>query len=240
MKNVTPQVIVGEVVAGEAHKAKKQLESLIKFQETSNFDIATLCYNIKRKGLFHPFTTFQDYYKTLTKIKPRKIQYLTRMAEVMDKVGITREVYEPLGIARLREITSLDPDAEWVNPNTSAKTPMKEFIVGFVEAGESITTEQLKQNVKTLKGLTGENDIVWWNVPFTRSAFENTITPALELTRANVGSVGKDDEGISKDASDSTCVEAWAADVLADPSNNATEYANPEEEDNEEPVDTDE
>ena len=238
MKNVTPQVIVGEVVAGEAHKAKKQLEGLIKFQETSNFDIATLCYTIKRKGLFHPFTTFQDYYKTLTKIKPRKIQYLTRMAEVMDKVGITREVYEPLGIARLREITSLDPDAEWTNPNTKAVTPMKEFIVGFVEAGESITTDQLKNNVKTLKGLTGENDIVWWNVPFTRSAFENTITPALELTKANIGSVGKDDEGISKDASDSTCVEAWAADVLADPSNKVTEYA-PELEDTDE-ADTDE
>jgi hypothetical protein len=237
MKTTAPQVIVGEVVAGEAHKAKKQLEGLIKFQETSNFDIATLCYTIKRKSLFHPFTTFQDYYKTLTKIKPRKIQYLTRMAEVMDKVGIPREVYEPLGISRLREITSLDPDGEWTNPNTKAVTPLREFIVGFVEAGESITPEQLKNNVKTLKGLTGENDIVWWNVPFTRSAFENTITPALELSRANIGSVGKDDEGISKDASDSTIVEAWAADVLADPSNQAGIL---EGEQDEEPAESDE
>ena len=237
MKSITPQVIVGEAVAGEANKVKKQLVSLIKTMESSNFDVADLCYKIKKNGYFAPFTTFQDFYKTLP-VKPRKIQYLTKMAEVMNAVGISREVYEPLGIARMREITSLDPDATWVNPNTKAETPMKEFIVGFVEAGESITTEQLKQNVKTLKGLTGENDIVWWNVPFTRSAFENTITPALELTRANIGSVGKDDEGISKDASDSTCVESWAADVLADPSNKVTEYA-PELEDTDE-ADTDE
>jgi hypothetical protein len=229
MKTPTPTVIVGTVVAGEANKAKKQLETLIKTIDQSNFDIADLCYNIKKKGFFHPFTTFQDYYKTL-KIKPRKIQYLTKMAEVMHAVGIDRSVYEPLGIARMREITSLDPDATWINPNTKAETPMKEFIVGFVEAGESITTEQLKQNVKTLKGLTGENDIVWWNLPFTRSAFENTIMPAVELTQATIGSVGKDDEGVSKDASPSTVVEAWAADVLADPSNNADQLAAEEEE----------
>jgi hypothetical protein len=224
MKN-TPQVIVGEVTPGEANKLKKQLESLIKSQESSNFDIGEICFAIKSKGMFAPFTTFQDYCKTLTKIKPRKLQYLTRMAQVMNAVGISREVYEPLGIARMREITSLDPDAEWTNPISSAKTPMKEFIVGFVEAGETITTEQLKQNVKTLKGLTGENDIVWWNIPLTRSAFENTVTPALELTKANIGSVSKDDEGISKDASDATCVEAWAADVLADPANQGEKYA---------------
>lgn len=239
MKNTAPQVIVGTVVAGEANKMKKQLENLIKTIDQSNFDVAELCFAIKRKQYFHPFTTFQDYYKTL-KIKPRKVQYLTRMAEVMHAVGIPRDKYEPLGIARMREITSLDPDAEWTNPTNQNVTPIREFIIGFVEAGESITTEQLKQNVRTLKGLTGENDIVWWNVPFTRSAFEQTITPALELTRANIGSVGKDDEGISNDASDSTCVEAWAADVLADPSNNAGQYAAAEEEDNDEPVDTDE
>ena len=64
MKSITPQVIVGEAVAGEANKVKKQLVSLIKTMESSNFDVADLCYKIKKNGYFAPFTTFQDFYKT--------------------------------------------------------------------------------------------------------------------------------------------------------------------------------
>ena len=60
---------------------------------------------------------------------------------------------------------------------------------------------------------------MWWNVPFTRSAFENTITPALELAKANIGSVSKDEEGISIDASDSKAIEMIAVEYLNDASN---------------------
>lgn len=229
-KPITPTVIVGEVVAGEANKIKGQLESLILSLDKSNFDIAELCYTVKKKGYFYPFTTFQDYYKTL-KLKPRKIQYLTRMAEVMDLVGIKREVYEPLGIARMREITSLDPSATWTNPVTKVETPMKEFIVGFVEAGDAVPMEQLRENVKTLKGFVGENDIVWVNFPMVRSAFNNTWEPAVELAKAKIGSVTKDDEGISQDASVGAAAETMAVAYLNDPENEAEKYSPEENED---------
>lgn len=213
---VAPTVIVN-VEIGEAERARRELEDLISFQVKSNFDIAEKCHIIKSRGFFQPFTTFQEYAKTLTGLKPRKIQYLTRMAGVFDTVGIPRSVYEPLGVARCREITSLDPGTTWVNPDTNEATSMDDFIRGFVEKGEEIPMEDLKRHVRTLKGFVGENDIVWENVPFIRAVYDNTWRPAIEKAKALIGSVAKDDEGISQDASDAAAAEVIAVNFLNDP-----------------------
>lgn len=230
MSTSTPVTIVGEAVAGESTKVRKQLESLIKNLNKSTLDIGELLFKVKSNGFYQPwgFTTFQEYVDTLD-IKARKAQYLLRIVDVMQQVGLERDKYEPLGIAKLREITSLDPQATWKNPQTGEETPMKEFIVGFVEKGDEMALEDLKTHVRTLKGLVGENDIVWLNLPFVRSTKENTIDPALTLARNNIGSVGKDDEGMSKDASDSACVEVWAVEYLNNLANNVL----PEETNNE-------
>lgn len=228
-KPFTPIVIVGEAVAGEAAAARKNLEALINSVNRSSFDIAELCHKVKSKGYYAPFTTFQEYSKTL-KLKPRKIQYLTRMAGVFDQVGIKREVYEPLGIARCREITSLDPAAEWTNPESSLTTPVAEFIKGFVEKGEEIDMDDLKRHVRTLKGFVGDNDLVWVNLCLTRSVHENTWRPAIDKAKALMGSVSKDDEGISQDASDGAAAEIIAVTFLNDPNVQYSQLAEPDEE----------
>lgn len=213
-------VLVGEMVAGESAKARAQLESLINNVNKSTLDIAELLAKVKTNAFYQPeFNTFQEYVDTLN-IKARKAQYLTKIVEVMAEVGLTRTQYEPLGIARLREISSLDPKATWTNPETKEETPMSHFITSFVEKGDEIEIDQLKQHVRTLKGFCGENDLVWRNFCITRLVAESTIDPALELARNNIGSVGKDDEGVSKDASDGACLEVWAVSYLNDASNN--------------------
>lgn len=213
--------IVGEAVAGEASKVRKQLEKIISDTNRSAFDISDLLHQIKQKGYYNDwgFTTFQEFVGTL-EIKARKAQYLQRIASVMETVGIVRETYEPVGIAKLREITSLDPAADWVNPETGESTPLAEFITGFVEKAADMSLEDIKQHCRTLKGFTGSNDLVWKNLCFIRSVVENVIDPAIELTRNAIGSVGKDDEGVSKDASESACVEAWAIEFMNNPANN--------------------
>jgi hypothetical protein len=213
------QVIVGEAVAGEAAAARGQLEYLIESVNRSNFDIAELACKVKRSGDYGRHSTFQEYYATLN-IKARKIQYLTRMAEVMDLVGIERKQYEPLGIGKLREITSLDPNGKWVNPETGVETSMREFIVGFVEKGDEIELDDLKIHVRTLKGFIGEKDLVWRNLCFTRLVAEMTWDPAIQLAKNHLGSVGKDDEGISKDASDAAAAEVLAIEYMNDSANN--------------------
>jgi hypothetical protein len=223
MKPFVPIVIVDSAIAGEALSTKHELEALINTVNRSSFDIADLLHKVKKRGYYAPFTTFKEYYSTL-KIKPRRAQYLTRMAEVMETVNVPRSQYEPLGIDRLREITSLEPTEVWKNPITGLSTPMREFIVGFVEyrtdTGDYIDINDLTKNVRTLKGFVGENDFVWLNLFVKRSALENTMRPALDLMKAHIGSVKKDDEGISQDANDGTAAEMIFADYLADPANN--------------------
>lgn len=213
--------LVGEVVAGEAAKVRKQLEKIIADVTKSSFDIGTLAHTVKSKGYYSEwgFTTFQEYAATLP-IKIRKLQYLARIAFVMEAVGISRDAYEPAGVAKLREITSLDPNGVWVNPETSESTPLAEFIKGFVEKSADMSLEDIKAHVRTLKGILPEDDFVFLNLSIKRSALENTVRPALELAKNAIGSVYKDDEGVSHDASDGAALEYMAADFSSDPANN--------------------
>ncbi len=213
-------VMVGEAVAGESAATRAELVSLISSVNSSTIDIAYLLYKVKNEGYYQAeCPTFKEYIKTLA-IKERKAQYLTRIVEVMDTIGFGRDQYESLGIAKLREITSLDPHGIWKNPVDGSETPMKDFILELVKEGPDLTIDEIKKSVRTLKGLVGESDIVWKNIPFTRLALEKTINPALELTRANIGTMSKDDEGVAKEASEASCVEMWAVEYLNNPANN--------------------
>jgi len=211
--NANIPVIVGEAVAGETAKVRKQLEKVINNVNTSNFDIAELAFKVKQSGDYAGHTTFADYYATLN-IKKRKIQYLTKMAETMDAVGIKREEYEPLGIAKLREITSLNVNDKWTDPDTNKELPIKDFITGFIKQGSEMDLDTIKSHVKVLKGLTGENDIEVMHFAFTKSAIDNIINPAIEKAKMVLGSVAKDNEGISQDASSSRCIEVMATEFL--------------------------
>lgn len=216
-----PTVIVGEQVAGESNKVRKSLEKLIQSVNKSTFDIGELLFKIKKTGFYNGwgFNTFQEYVDTLD-IKARKAQYLVRIVDTMEQVGVPREQYEPLGVAKLREISSLDPTATYKNPQTGEETPMKDFITGFIDKGADMPLEEVKQHVRTLKGLTGENELVWLNFCLKKAAVDETVRPALELAKANIGSVGKDAEGNSVDASDGRALEAIAVEFLNDPANN--------------------
>jgi|GEM_PF-2206178 hypothetical protein len=208
-----PTAIVGQKVAGESAKVRKQLEQLIKKVNTSAFDIADLLYSVKKNGYYEGYETFNAFIQTL-EIKPRKAQYLTRMNEVMDALGFNREKYEPLGVAKLREICSLNINDEWVNPETKEVVPIKSFVIGFIEKGQGLTFEEIQQHVRTLKGLVGENNLVFLHFSVKQSVLENVVRPALDLAKKHIGSVSKDAEGISQDASDGSALEVIAIEYL--------------------------
>lgn len=224
----TPEAaIIGEAVAGESTAIRSQLESLINNHERSLFDIGELLYKVRRSGFYTHwgFDTFKDYCASL-QFKERRAQYLTRIVGVMSDLGINRDEYESLGVAKLREITSLDVNGTWTNPQTGETTPLKDWIAGLVDRGEDMTMDEIKQHVRTLKGFVGDNDLVYETYCYTRLTKEQTIDPAKELARRNIGSVGKDDEGTSKDASAGRCAEVWAVEYLNNPANNVLEESN--------------
>lgn len=212
-------VIVGESQAGRSSIVRKQLEGLLSTLNKSTFDLAELLFEVKSNGYYQPwgFNTFQEYVNSLD-IKARKAQYLVRIVDVMDEMGITREVYEPLGVAKLREISSLEPK-EMYTDAAGVQTPMGDMIVGLVDKAKDMPLEEVKQHVKTLKGLVGEDELIWLNFSAKKVVVDEVIRPALELAKANIGSVGKDDEGNSKDASDGRALEVIAIEFLNDPSN---------------------
>ena len=212
--NAVPTVIVGEKTAGEAHKIRKQLEQLIKKVNNSAFDIGDLLWTIKSNSYYEGFNTFTEYVKTLN-IKYRKARYLTRISEVMHELNVPRETYEPIGIAKLREITSLDTNGTWINPETKEETPIKAFVQGFIEKGQELPLEEIQQHVRTLKGITGENAFGWIHLYMKQLAIDNVARPALEKAKAMIGTVAKDEEGNSKDASDGQAAESIFATFLS-------------------------
>ena len=221
--NPVPQqheaVIVGEKVAGEAAKARKEVEKVIKSANSSMFDLAELLYQVKKNNYYNGYTTFSEYLSSL-KFKRRRLDYLVKMAETMDAVGISREQYEPLGLSKLRAITSFkDINESWINPDTKQEIPFKSFIIGFVEKGLQMTLSEIQQHVRTLKGEVGDESFVIIHVKIKQGALDKVVRPALELMKMKLGSSGKDDEGKSYDASDGRALEMICADFLSDPAN---------------------
>lgn len=231
-KPFVPMVIVAPAIAGEATYTKSTLENLINSLSKNTFDVAELLYKVRVKGFYAEwgFTTFKEYTNTL-KIKPRKAQYLTRIVGVMEELGIERTKYEPLGIARLRVITSLDPKDKWTDPETKEVTAHGDFIKLFVEQGDALELEDVDKHVRTLKGFVGDNDLTWLNIQLKRSVLEKVVRPALELAKAHIGSVSKDDEGVSQDASDGAALEVLGIEFMNDPKNELGAYAPEEDED---------
>src|SRR5579863_3708821 len=152
-------LLIGEAIAGQSAKVRKQLESLIANLDKSTFDIMDLLYEVRANKYYAQweFSSYADYLKSLN-FKPAKAYYLLRIKEVMSQCGIPRADYEPVGVTKLREIATLDPQGKWND------SPMKDYIQGLVANAKDKTLEQIKEFVITLKGDTGEDETVWLNL----------------------------------------------------------------------------
>ena len=209
-------VLVGEAVAGQSARARHRLERLISAASQNLFDIGEQLYTVKAEKLYQPeFNTFREYILSL-KFKESRARYLARIFEVMNSLNIPRSKYEPLGTTRMREITSLDPKGEWINPDNGDKYAIKDFIVKFVDAGETIGIEDLRRHVRTLKGFIGENDITHVTFSLKRIGYENNVRPALEKVKLLMGTGPKDEEGNSELPSDGAALETMAIIINAD------------------------
>lgn len=220
MGTYTPLMVIGEAVSGHAAKVMQQLESLINSDNHTVFTMAELLYEVKKNNLYASagHNTFKDYTSTLS-LEDRKANYLTKLGYCVDVLGIPRATYEPVGITKLRSITSLNPLGTWTNPDTNVVLPLSGFIVELMTKSLTMTQKELDEYVRTLKGQVGENEMVTRKYTMLRSVVENILDPAIELSRRQIGSTHKDDEGISQDASDGACLEIIAVSFFLDPAN---------------------
>jgi len=205
-----PTAIVGEAVAGASSKVRKQINEIIKGVNKSTFTLAELLHEVKSKNFYAGWghETFGAYVKTLD-LKTSKAYYLVRIVENMMIAGVPKEVYEPVGIAKLRVISKLDPTKEYQGKPGTA------FIKALTETAKEVEMETLKEAVDHLQGNTGENAIVWLNVAVNKSARDLVIMPAIEDMRKEIGTVGQETDGTAKDSSDGRCLELICAERLS-------------------------
>lgn len=216
-------VIVGEAVAGERAEVQKALKRLVRQVNENTFDIAELLYRAKEKHLYTE-PTFIEFAVKMG-IKKRKAQYLERIAEVMTLSNISREEYEPIGIAKLRIITRLDPLTKegavnmYTNPITHESFPMADYVVGLVEqAKEGADPDTLEKGVRVLLGETGDNDMTWLNIRLPRMVADGTVKQAFEKAAINIGTVRTDAEGMAAEVPDWRKLEVVCVEYVNDKS----------------------
>lgn len=207
MKDINPPAIYGEAVAGESAKIKNNIESLVKGLNTSTFDLADLLFLAKTKNFISQwgFNTMGEYFESIN-LKVSKGRYLVKIAETMAICQIPRSEYESVGTNKLRAICKIDPLKEYQGKGGA------EYVKGLVENANSVSVESIKEAVESLQGKTAEDADTWLNISVKRAARDNTIRPAIETMKKLIGSVAKNEDGNSVDASDGRALELICAD----------------------------
>ncbi len=225
---MTEAVIVGEAVAGEAAKLRRKIEAAVKVMGTSTFDVAELLAKVKVNRLYTGwgYNTYTEYLETLG-ISVRKSQYLSCIGEVMShpKINIPRAAYEPIGIAKLREICSLNPESVYRTPE-GEDVPMADYIRGFIYDRVGDKIEAIQRDVRILKGLIGENEQARFTLMVSRLVLEQVINPAIEKLRLELGPVGKDEDGMAVEASAGRCIELICAKYLTEETDDINDAGN--------------
>jgi len=208
----TPTVIVGEAESGtRVTQVRRAINKLIATTNSSTFELARLFHEAKRNQYFLKwgFESYSKWAKSLD-IKYSKAYYLARIIDNMVAAGIEPAQYEPVGLAKLRVISKLDPETEFNG------TPMVMLIRELTLKAGQMSLEEVTHEVDTLLGMTEDESMVWINFHIKKLARENVVRPALEKAKKHLPQT-EDDEGNKKDASDGAALEVICANFLADP-----------------------
>ena len=218
---LAPVAIVGEAIAGEAAATLADVKKLVKGLSVNTFDLAEKLHKVKAKKFYAPkFNTFGEYAKTLD-LKLSKAYYLTKLVEVMTACAIPREVYEPVGIAKLRIVCRVDTVNQDGTPKmydlgTGLPVTGVEVVQAIMKHAEAQAPDELEQFVRKVNGQVGENAPVWYNISMTEGQ-KAKWEEAVALAKLNIGSVSKDADGNFKDASDGSAAEVIAVNYINDP-----------------------
>lgn len=218
---ILPPAIVGEAVAGEAAATLADVKKLVKGLSVNSFDLAEKLHKVRAKKFYAPkFNTFGEYAKTLD-LKLSKVYYLTKLVKVMSACQIPREVYEPVGIAKLRIVSRIatenrDGGPKMYDLGTGLPVTGVEVVQVIMKHAETQDPAELEKFVRKVNGQVGDNTPTWVNIRMTegqRAKWEE----AVNLAKKHIGSVSKDADGNYQDASEGYCAEVIAVNYLLDP-----------------------
>ena len=218
---LNPSAVIGEAVAGQAAQLRKKINALIKGMNANTFDLVEGLHEMKSKKHYGTlgFGSFGEYAKSLD-IKVTKAYYLAKIGEVMSACGISRTEYEPIGIAKLRVITKLEPldkDGKLATCTIEGEAWTVVEAIQAIAADAAVTDiEQIEEQVKRIQGKTGDDAEEWLNFKVKRIVKDAVIKPALEKCKLVIGTVAEDEDGMAIEPSDSAALEGLAAYYLSD------------------------
>jgi len=241
MEIKTPTAIVGESVAGQSAFLRRKLLLIATDIKEQTFDLAEALFEAttNKKHLEWGYSSIAEYSETELGIKARKARYLVRIVRICRAVGVPREIYEPIGVTKLREITTLDPAASFFNKELNQNEPMSAYIKKLLVDAPRMKAAEVVAEVQRLKGQIGDDARVIRSFSYTKACWEYVIKPAMEKARQIMGSRGRDEEGIAEEYSDGAVEESIHASFLADPNNSDLPISAPEVEDEPLPVSQD-
>src|ERR1035437_2355915 len=157
-----PTVIVGEAVAGKSASLRKRMFLLSTDLTRNTFDLAEALLEAQETHCFLEwgFDSIGDYAELELGVKPRKAQYLARIARVCRDCGVARKDYEPVGVTKLREITRLDPEVSHYNAEEKKHEPLVDHIVRLIAEAPELSLVEIELEVARLQGMTGDNAMV--------------------------------------------------------------------------------
>jgi hypothetical protein len=206
-------------MAERSTEVRELLKFHVKNTNINTLDLAELLYEAQENG--YPgkwgYESLPKYAAKELKIKERKARYLAHLVRVCRAVGLLRSQYEPAGISKLREITTLDPDGSFWNAPAKVSEPLDDHIVRLILDADTMTVQQIRDEVARLKGQVGPDRRVVRSYSVAYSTWENVIKVAYEKARRLLGSKGRDAEGNAVEYSDGVCQEVICANFLAQP-----------------------
>jgi hypothetical protein len=215
-----------EAEAGRSAKVREYLENIKQSITTINFDAGELLAEATEKNYFSGwgYESRKAYVTANLDMSDRNADYLIRIVTTSKAMNYQRHEIEGLGISKLREIFSLNPDGFFMNPETMENEPLSDHIRRLVVIGPTTGYEAILLEVKRLKGRVGENDLTWTNFQTTRLTKENVIEPGLEAFRQYLGSKGVHEKEGSTEYSDGFTLEMMCAEVLSGAPSGAEEF----------------
>jgi hypothetical protein len=216
---INPPAIHGEQVAGRSATVRKHLMSLSINVQASTFDQAVLFFEAQTNSYYLEwgYESLGEYAVRELGIKERKAQYLARIVKVCQDVGVERKNYEPAGVSKLREITTLDPNGFYFDG--AQNHPLDELIVDLILDAPDLSFSEVEDKVAIYKGQTKENRMVLRNYKVTQSCWDNVVKPAMELARKKLGSAGRDEAGNAVEYSDGAVLEIICVSFMQDANN---------------------
>jgi len=212
---IDPPAIHGEAVPGAESKLRSQIEAIVEGLNSNTFDLADYLLKADVTNCFSKwgFNSAGEFFESI-KLKKAKGHYLLKIAKTMSICNIERSIYEPIGVAKLRVITKIDPLADY--SGAAGADIIKALIEELSGTPEETSIEALKESIDKLLGKTGDDTECWLNVSMTRAARDKVVKPALKSVKMSVGSVSTDADGNKVDCSDGRALELMAANWLSE------------------------